>query len=94
MESNGYLLRLALLFGLHLIGGMGAGDVVTGGYRSLCAYPTYMVHLYCDYFGGSHYCLDSDCDERSWTMHYFQAREILREIFTVRNADKLYEILR
>jgi prepilin peptidase CpaA len=84
---------LALLFGLHLIGGMGAGDV------KLLAGIAAFVHIEHTWYifiattlVGAIIAVVQIAVSGQWSKHYFQAQEILREIFTVRNADKLYEI--
>ncbi len=84
---------LALLFGLHLIGGMGAGDV------KLLAGIAAFVHIEHTWYifiattiVGAIMALLQIALSGDWQKHWFQANEILREIWTVRNADKLYEI--
>lgn len=84
---------LALLFGLHLIGGMGAGDVklLAGIAAFVHIQHTWYIFIATTLVGAIIASIQIAMSGQ-WTMHYFQAREILREIFTVRNADKLYEI--
>ncbi len=87
------LFGLALLFGLHLIGGMGAGDV------KLLAGIAAFVHIEHTWYifvattvVGAIIAIVQIAVSGQWMKHYFQAKEILQEIFTVRNADQLYEI--
>ncbi len=84
---------LALLFGLHLIGGMGAGDV------KLLAGIAAFVHIEHTWYifiattiVGAMMALIQIAFSGQWTKHYLQAHAILQEIVTVRDADKLYEI--
>lgn len=84
---------LALLFGLHLIGGMGAGDV------KLLAGIAAFVHIEHTWYifiattiVGAVMALIQIAFSGQWTKHYLQAQAILQEIVTVRDADKLYEI--
>lgn len=87
------LFGLALLFGLHLIGGMGAGDV------KLLAGIAAFVHIEHTWYifvattiVGAIMATIQIALSGEWQKHYAQAQSILREIVTVRNADKLYEI--
>lgn len=84
---------LALLFGLHLIGGMGAGDV------KLLAGIAAFVHIEHTWYifiattiVGAIMALIQIAVSGDWAKHWFQAQALLQEIYTVRNADKLYEI--
>ncbi|MEZ6134113.1 MAG: A24 family peptidase [Pirellulaceae bacterium] len=84
---------LALLFGLHLIGGMGAGDV------KLLAGIAAFVHIEHTWYifiattiVGAIMALIQIGVSGDWRKHWFQAQALLQEIYTVRNADKLYEI--
>ncbi len=84
---------LALLFGLHLIGGMGAGDV------KLLAGIAAFVHIEHTWYifiattiVGAIMAVIQIAASGQWTKHWIQAQSILSEIATVRNADKLYEI--
>jgi prepilin peptidase CpaA len=84
---------LALLFGLHLIGGMGAGDV------KLLAGIAAFVHIEHTWYifvattvVGAIMAVIQVAWSGNWAKHYTQAQSILREITTVRDADKLYEI--
>lgn len=84
---------LALLFGLHLIGGMGAGDV------KLLAGIAAFVHIEHTWYifvattiVGAIMALIQIAVSGQWLKHWTQAQAILQEIVTVRNADKLYEI--
>jgi prepilin peptidase CpaA len=84
---------LALLFGLHLIGGMGAGDV------KLLAGIAAFVHIEHTWYifiattiVGAIMAMVQIALSGEWVKHWMQAKELLREIVTVRNADKLYEL--
>ncbi|MEM7478614.1 MAG: A24 family peptidase [Planctomycetota bacterium] len=84
---------MALLFGLHLIGGMGAGDV------KLLAGIAAFVHIEHTWYifvattiVGAVMAMIQIAVSGQWTKHYLQAQAILQEIVTVKNADKLYEI--
>ena len=84
---------LGLLFGLHLIGGMGAGDV------KLLAGIAAFVHIEHTWYifvattiVGAIIALLQIAISGDWMKHWTQAQAILREIVTVRNADKLYEL--
>ena len=84
---------MSLLFGLHLIGGMGAGDV------KLLAGIAAFVHVEHTWYifvattiVGAVMAMIQIAISGDWTKHWTQAHAILQEIFTVRNADKLYEI--
>ena len=84
---------LALLFGLHLIGGMGAGDV------KLLAGIAAFVHIEHTWYifvattiVGAIMALAQIAISGDWTKHWTQAQALLHEIVTVRNADKLYEM--
>lgn len=83
---------LALLFGLHLIGGMGAGDV------KLLAGIAAFVHIEHTWWifvattiVGAIMALIQIAVSGEWAKHWTQAQAILQEIITVRNADELYE---
>jgi prepilin peptidase CpaA len=83
----------ALLFGLHLIGGMGAGDV------KLLAGIAAFVHIEHTWYifvattiVGAVMALMQIAISGDWTKHWTQAQSLLHEIVTVRNADKLYEL--
>ncbi len=87
------LFGLALLFGLHLIGGMGAGDV------KLLAGIAAFVHIEHTWYIfvattiiGAIMALIQIALSGQWAKHWFQAQAILQEIVTVRNADRLYEL--
>jgi prepilin peptidase CpaA len=84
---------LALLFGLHLIGGMGAGDV------KLLAGIAAFVHIEHTWYifvattvVGAIMALIQIAVSGQWMKHWTQAQSMLNEIVTVRDADKLYEI--
>jgi prepilin peptidase CpaA len=84
---------LALLFGLHLIGGMGAGDV------KLLAGIAAFVHIEHTWYifvattiVGAVMAICQIALSGQWLKHWTQAQAILQEIVTVRNADKLYEM--
>ncbi|WP_145074996.1 A24 family peptidase [Aureliella helgolandensis] len=84
---------LALLFGLHLIGGMGAGDV------KLLAGIAAFVHIEHTWYifvattiVGAIMAIAQIAISGDWVKHWTQAQALLHEIVTVRNADKLYEI--
>lgn len=84
---------LALLFGLHLIGGMGAGDV------KLLAGIAAFVHIEHTWYifvattiVGAVMALIQIGVSGQFMKHWTQAQSILHEIATVRDADKLYEI--
>lgn len=84
---------LALLFGLHLIGGMGAGDV------KLLAGIAAFVHIEHTWYifvattiVGAVMAMIQIALSGDWTKHWMQAQALLHEIVTVRNADKLYEL--
>lgn len=87
------LFGLALLFGLHLIGGMGAGDVklLAGIAAFVHIEHTWYIFVATTIVGAIMATLQI-AFSGEWQKHYAQAHSILREIVTVRNADKLYEI--
>jgi prepilin peptidase CpaA len=87
------LFGLVLLFGLHLIGGMGAGDV------KLLAGIAAFVHIEHTWYifitttiVGAVIAIIQIAMSGQFMKHWTQAQSILHEIFTVRDADKLYEI--
>ncbi len=84
---------LALLFGLHLIGGMGAGDVklLAGIAAFVHIEHTWYVFVATTIVGGI-MALIQIAVSGDWVKHWVQAQALLQEIVTVRNADKLYEI--
>ena len=84
---------LFLLFGLHLIGGMGAGDVkLLAGIASFVHIePTWYIFVATTIVGAIMAMIQIALSGQ-WNKHWFQAQEILREIVTIRDADKLYEI--
>ncbi len=84
---------LALLFGLHLIGGMGAGDVklLAGIAAFVHVEHTWYVFVATTIVGGV-MALIQIAVSGDWMKHYTQAQALLQEIWTVRNADKLYEL--
>lgn len=86
------LFGLALLFGLHLIGGMGAGDVklLAGIAAFVHIEHTWWIFIATVIVGGI-MALIQIAWSGQWWKHYFQAQELLKEIATVRDADKLYE---
>lgn len=84
---------LALLFGLHLIGGMGAGDV------KLLAGIAAFVHIEHTWYifiattiVGAIMAIIQIAVSGQWMKHWTQAQSLLQEIVNVRDADKLYEI--
>lgn len=84
---------LALLFGLHLIGGMGAGDVKLLAGIAAFVHIEHTWHIFiATTIVGAVMAMIQIALSGDWQKHWFQAHEILREIWTVRNADKLYEI--
>lgn len=87
------LFGLALLFGLHLIGGMGAGDVklLAGIAAFVHIEHTWYIFIATTIVGAIMATIQIAVSGQ-WMKHYLQAQEILREIVTVRDADKLYEI--
>ena len=84
---------LGLLFGLHLIGGMGAGDVklLAGIAAFVHIEHTWYIFVLTTVIGAIMATIQIALSGQ-WLKHYLQAQEILREIVTVRDADKLYEI--
>lgn len=84
---------LALLFGLHLIGGMGAGDVklLAGIAAFVHIEHTWYIFVATTIVGAVMAIIQVGLSGQ-WMKHYTQAQSILHEIVTVRNADKLYEI--
>lgn len=84
---------LALLFGLHLIGGMGAGDVklLAGIAAFVHMEHTWYIFVATTIVGAIMAIIQIGVSGQ-WAKHWFQAHAILQEILTVRNADKLYEI--
>lgn len=84
---------LALLFGLHLIGGMGAGDVklLAGIAAFVHIEHTWYVFVATTIVGGI-MALVQIAVSGDWMKHFTQAQALLQEIWTVRNADKLYEL--
>lgn len=84
---------LALLFFLHLIGGMGAGDVklLAGIAAFVHIEHTWWIFVATTIVGGvmaaCQIALSGD-----WAKHFTQAQSILQEIVEVRDADKLYDI--
>lgn len=84
---------LALLFGLHLIGGMGAGDVklLAGIAAFVHIEHTWYIFIATTIVGGI-MALIQIAFSGNWVKHWTQAQALLQEIATVRDADKLYEI--
>ncbi len=84
---------LGLLFGLHLIGGMGAGDVklLAGIAAFVHIEHTWYIFVATTIVGGI-MALIQIAMSGDWIKHWTQAQALLQEIAIVRNADKLYEI--
>lgn len=84
---------LALLFFLHLIGGMGAGDVklLAGIAAFVHIEHTWWIFVATTIVGGVMAAIQIAVSG-DWMKHWTQAQSILEEIVTVRDADKLYEI--
>jgi prepilin peptidase CpaA len=87
------LFGLALLFFLHLIGGMGAGDVklLAGIAAFVHIEHTWAIFIATTIVGGI-MALCQIAISGQWKKHFFQAQVILQEIVTVKDADKLYNI--
>jgi prepilin peptidase CpaA len=83
---------LALLFGLHLIGGMGAGDVklLAGIAAFVHIEHTWWIFVATTIVGGV-MAMIQIAVSGEWHRHWLQAQALLREIVTVRDADVLYE---
>jgi prepilin peptidase CpaA len=83
----------ACLFFLHLIGGMGAGDVklLAGIAAFVGVQHTLWIFVATTVVGGI-MALCQIAWSGNWMKHYTQAQAILHEINTVRDADKLYDM--
>lgn len=83
----------SLLFFLHLIGGMGAGDVklLAGIAAFVHIEHTWWIFVATTIVGGI-MALGQIAMSGDWMKHFTQAQSILQEIATVKDADKLYDI--
>ncbi len=83
----------ACLFFLHLIGGMGAGDVklLAGIAAFVGVTHTLWIFAATTIIGGI-IALCQIAWTGQWMKHFTQGQAILDEIKTVRDADKLYEL--
>ncbi len=83
----------ACLFFLHLIGGMGAGDVklLAGIAAFVGVQHTLWIFAATTIVGAIIAIIQIACTG-NWMKHYTQAQAILHEIQTVRNADALYDM--
>jgi prepilin peptidase CpaA len=83
----------ACLFFLHLIGGMGAGDVklLAGIAAFVGIQHTLWIFAFTTIVGGV-IALCQIAWSGNWMKHFTQGQALLDEIKTVRNADKLYEM--
>lgn len=87
------LFGFALLFGLHLIGGMGAGDVkLLAGIAAFVHFEHTWYIFIATTIVGAVIALIQIAVSGQWMKHWTQAQSILYEILSVRDADKLYEI--
>jgi prepilin peptidase CpaA len=84
---------LALLFFLHLIGGMGAGDVklLAGIAAFVHIEHTWWIFVATTIVGGI-MALCQIALSGDWMKHFCQAQALLQEIVTVKDADKLYNL--
>jgi prepilin peptidase CpaA len=83
----------ACLFFLHLIGGMGAGDVkLLAGIAAFVGVHHTLWIFVATTVVGAIMALCQIAWTGHWMKHFTQAQAILQEIGTVRNADKLYDI--
>ena len=83
----------SLLFFLHLIGGMGAGDVklLAGIAAFVHIEHTWWIFVATTIVGGI-MALGQIALSGDWIKHFTQAQSILQEIAAVKDADKLYDI--
>lgn len=84
---------IGLLFFLHLIGGMGAGDVklLAGIAAWVGIQHTLWIFAATAIVGAGMACAQIAWSG-NWIKHLVQAKSLLNEIVTVRNADKLYDL--
>jgi len=83
----------ACLFFLHLIGGMGAGDVkLLAGIAAFVGIQDTLWIFVATTIVGAIMAICQIAWTGGWMKHFTQAQAILQEIGTVRNADKLYDI--
>lgn len=89
----GTFVGLMLLFVLHLVGGMGGGDVKLLAGIGAWLHTVHVLNIFTAtaILGGVMAVLMIARGGR-WAHHWRQARQIVIEWFTVRDADKLYEI--
>lgn len=82
-----------LLFFLHLIGGMGAGDVkLLAGIAAWVGLEHTMWIFAATAIVGALLACCQIAWSGNWIKHLVQAKAILNEIVTVRDADKLYDL--
>lgn len=83
----------ACLFFLHLIGGMGAGDVkLLAGIAAFVGVQHTIWIFAATTVIGAIMAIAQIAWSGNWMKHYTQAQAILQEINTVRDADKLYDM--
>lgn len=83
----------ACLFFLHLIGGMGAGDVkLLAGIAAFVGIEHTLWIFAATTIVGAIMAVGQIAWSGNWMKHYTQAQAILHEINTVRDADKLYDM--
>ncbi len=84
---------MAMLFFLHLIGGMGAGDVklLAGIAAWVGIEHTWWIFVTTAVVGAI-MAMGQIAWSGNWIKHLVQAKFIMNEIVTVRNADKLYDL--
>ena len=83
----------ACLFFLHLIGGMGAGDVkLLAGIAAFVGVQHTIWIFAATTVIGAILAVGQIAWSGNWMKHYTQAQAILHEINTVRDADKLYDM--
>ncbi|MFO1063703.1 MAG: A24 family peptidase [Pirellulales bacterium] len=87
------VIGFACLFFLHLIGGMGAGDVkLLAGIAAFVGIEHTLWIFAATTIVGGIMALGQIAWVRGWRKHFEQAQAIVKEVADVRNADKLYDI--
>jgi len=93
MSRLATFIGFACLFFLHLIGGMGAGDVkLLAGIAAFVGVEHTLWIFAATTIIGAIMAIAQIAWSGNCMKHYTQAQAILHEINTVRNADKLYDM--
>ena len=92
-SAGGLVVGLMLLLPLHLIGGMGGGDVkLYAGFGAWVGPMMALEAFAVSAIVGGVMALGMIAIDRSWGRHWNMARTIVGEVATIRNPDRLSEI--